>query len=65
VRLLALLVAAVLDGALIDGFVNGAAATAVAGAARLRRMASGSIASYGLWMGAVTALIAILLVWNR
>jgi NADH-quinone oxidoreductase subunit L len=65
VRVLALLVAAVLDGALIDGFVNGAAATAISGAGRLRRMARGSIASYGLWMGAVTALIAILLVWNR
>jgi len=65
VRVLALMIAAVVDGTLIDGFVNGAAQAALSGASRLRRMTSGSIASYGLWMGAVTALIAILLVWNR
>ena len=59
------MIAAVVDGTLIDGFVNGAAQAALSGASRLRRMTSGSIASYGLWMGAVTALIAILLVWNR
>ncbi len=65
VRVLGLLVAALIDGTLIDGFVNGTAQAALSGAARLRRMTSGSIATYGLWMGAVTALIAILLVWNR
>ena len=65
VRRLALVVAALIDGTLIDGFVNGTAHVALAGAARLRRLTSGSIATYGLWMGAVTALIAILLVWNR
>jgi NADH-quinone oxidoreductase subunit L len=65
VRVLALLVAALIDGTLIDGFVNGTANAALAGAARVRRLTSGSIATYGLWMGAVTALIAILLVWNR
>jgi len=65
VRVVALLVAALIDGTLIDGFVNGAAQAALSGAGRLRRMTSGSIATYGLWMGAVTALIAILLVWNR
>jgi hypothetical protein len=38
--------------------VNGAAALAKAGGARARRMASGSIATYGLWMGGCAALIA-------
>jgi NADH-quinone oxidoreductase subunit L len=65
VRVLGLMVAAVIDGTLIDGVVNGTAQAALSGAARLRRMASGSIATYGLWMGAVTALIAIILVWKR
>ncbi|MBK7643262.1 MAG: NADH-quinone oxidoreductase subunit L [Planctomycetes bacterium] len=65
VRVLALMIAAVVDGTLIDGFVNGAAQAALSSAARVRTMASGRIATYGLWMGAVTALIAILLVWNR
>jgi len=65
VRVLGLVVAALIDGTLIDGFVNGAAQAALSGGMRLRRMTSGSIATYGLWMGAVTALIAILLVWNR
>ncbi len=65
VRMLGLLIAAVVDGTLIDGFVNGAAHAAVSAAGRTRRMASGNIATYGLWMGAVTAVIAILLVWNR
>ena len=65
VRVLALMISAVIDGTLIDGFVNGTAQAAVSSASRLRRMTSGSIASYGLWMGAVTAVIAILLVCNR
>ena len=64
VRMLGLLIAAVVDGTLIDGFVNGAARAALAAAGRLRHMASGNIATYGLWMGAVTAVIAILLGWN-
>jgi hypothetical protein len=41
--------------------VNGSAALARGLAARARRMADGSIAHYGLWMGAAAAVIAV--VW--
>jgi NADH-quinone oxidoreductase subunit L len=65
VKLLAFLVAVVVDAFAIDGLVNGAAAAARGLGARVRRMADGSIATYGLWMGAVTALLAILLLWRE
>ncbi|MBL8862085.1 MAG: NADH-quinone oxidoreductase subunit L [Planctomycetes bacterium] len=65
VKLLAFVIAVVVDAFAIDGLVNGAAALARGVAARVRKMADGSIATYGLWMGAVTALMAFLFLWKR
>ena len=53
-------VSIVFDQWVIDGAVNGLAASARACGERMRRMASGNIAHYGLWMGAAAALIAFL-----
>jgi NADH-quinone oxidoreductase subunit L len=58
VKLAAFVIAVLIDQFAIDGLVNGAAALARGVATRSRRMASGHIATYGLWMGGVTALIA-------
>ncbi len=63
VKLVAFLIAVVVDQFAIDGLVNGTAALAKAGAARVRSMADGSIASYALWMGGVTATIAAVWMW--
>ena len=65
VKLLAFVVAVVVDAFAIDGLVNGVAALARGIGGKVRRMADGSIATYGLWMGAVTALMAFLFLWNR
>jgi NADH-quinone oxidoreductase subunit L len=65
VRLLALMISAVVDGTFIDGFVNGAGEVALSFGSRMRAMTSGNIAAYGLWMGAITALIALIFVWQR
>jgi NADH-quinone oxidoreductase subunit L len=64
VKLLAFVIAVVIDQFAIDGLVNGVAALARDIGARWRRMADGSVATYGLWMGAVTALIAIFFLWK-
>jgi NADH-quinone oxidoreductase subunit L len=63
-KLIAFVIAVVVDQFAIDGLVNGAAATARGIGARWRRMSDGHIATYGLWMGAFTALIAFLLLWK-
>ena len=47
-----------------DGLVNAAGASARGIGARWRRMADGNIATYGLWMGAVTVVIAFLFLWS-
>ena len=60
----AFVVAVVIDQFAIDGVVNGAASTAQRAGRSLRRMSDGSIATYGLWMGAVTALLAFLWMWG-
>jgi NADH-quinone oxidoreductase subunit L len=57
VKLLAFAVAVLIDQFAIDGLVNGAASLARAGGSRVRRLASGNIATYGLWMGGFAALI--------
>ncbi|TDJ77605.1 MAG: NADH-quinone oxidoreductase subunit L [Planctomycetota bacterium] len=63
VKLLAFLIAVVIDQFAIDGLVNGAGAGARRLGMRVRRLADGSIATYGLWMGSVTALLAFLWMW--
>jgi NADH-quinone oxidoreductase subunit L len=63
-KLGAFVIAVLVDQFAIDGLVNGAASLAESIAARVRRMATGDIATYGLWMGAVTALIAFLFLWR-
>ena len=60
-KLLAFLVATLVDQLAIDGAVNGAAGLAAGAGTRLRRLADGQVKSYALWMGAGATLIA--LVW--
>ncbi len=60
VALLAFAIAVVVDQFAIDGLVDGAAALARSLAGRVRSMSTGRIASYGLWMGAAAAVLAIL-----
>jgi hypothetical protein len=64
VKLLAFVIAVVVDAFAIDGLVNGVAAMTRGTGSRVRRMADGSIATYGLWMGAVTAVMAFLFLWK-
>ncbi len=59
-KVLFFVVSIVFDQLIIDGVVNGVAATARTCGERVRKMASGNIAHYGLWMGAAAALIAFL-----
>jgi NADH:ubiquinone oxidoreductase subunit 5 (subunit L)/multisubunit Na+/H+ antiporter MnhA subunit len=63
-KLVAFALAVVIDQFAIDGLVNGAASLALSTSQRVRRMASGSIASYSLWMGAATALLVIVVLWQ-
>ncbi|MFN0241590.1 MAG: NADH-quinone oxidoreductase subunit L [Planctomycetota bacterium] len=64
VKLIAFFIAVIVDQFAIDGVVNGAAALCVRLGGRVRRMADGKIATYSVWMGAVTALIAFLFLWS-
>lgn len=64
VKLIAFVIAVVVDQFAIDGIVNGIGALARDTGARWRRQADGNIATYGLWMGAFTALIAFLFLWK-
>jgi NADH-quinone oxidoreductase subunit L len=57
-------VSIVFDQWMVDGAVNGIAGAARTCGERMRRMASGNIAHYGLWMGAAAALIAFLFLWR-
>ena len=63
VKLAGFLIAVVVDQFAIDGLVNGTAALAKAAGNRTRRMADGNIATYALWIGGVTASIAIFWIW--
>ena len=64
VKLVAFVIAVVVDQFAIDGLVNGAASMARDVGQRWRRQADGHIATYGLWMGAFTALVAVLFLWK-
>ena len=63
VKLLAVLVAVVIDQLGIDSMVDGCANCAKRLGTRMKGMSDGSIASYGLWMGGVTAGIALIWMW--
>jgi len=63
-RLVAFLVAVVVDQFAIDGLVNGAGALARGAGGTVRRMSDGSLKSYALWMGAGTVVIALLWMWS-
>jgi NADH:ubiquinone oxidoreductase subunit 5 (subunit L)/multisubunit Na+/H+ antiporter MnhA subunit len=64
IKLIAFIIAVVVDQFAIDGIVNGTAALARDIGQRWRRQADGNIATYGLWMGAFTAVIAFLFMWK-
>jgi NADH-quinone oxidoreductase subunit L len=63
VKLASFLIAVVVDQFAIDGLVNGAANLARGAGSRARRMATGSIAHYALWMGGATVGLALLWFW--
>ncbi|MBJ02967.1 MAG: NADH-quinone oxidoreductase subunit L [Planctomycetes bacterium] len=63
VKLIAFMVSAVIDAFAIDGLVNGLGYGARACGTRLRRLSDGTIASYGLWMGAGAVLLAFFWMW--
>ncbi len=63
-KLFAFGLAVIIDQFAIDGLVNGAASLTRGVGERVRRMASGSITSYSLWMGAATALLVIVVLWQ-
>ena len=58
-KLLAFVVAVVVDQFAVDGAVNGCASGARALGRKLRGLTDGGVASYGLWMGAGAALLAL------
>ncbi len=60
VKLLAAFIAVVVDAFAVDGAVNGAASLARGVGKHLRRLTNGGVASYGMWMGAAAAVLAIL-----
>ena len=63
VKLLAVFIAVVIDQLAIDGAVNAVGRGARRSGESLKRFADGSIAGYGLWMGAGAALLVLLLTW--
>ncbi|MCP3916076.1 MAG: NADH-quinone oxidoreductase subunit L [bacterium] len=63
VKLCAFFIAVVIDQFAIDGAVNACGRMAVSAGNSLRRMANGSIASYGLWMGGAAATLLLIWMW--
>ena len=59
VKLLAFVIAVIVDQFAIDGVVNGTGRTMVDMGRRARRLVDGSVASYGLWIGAGAVLLAL------
>ena len=62
-KLLAVFIAVVIDQLGIDGAVNAVGRSAQAAGTKLKRFSDGSIAGYGLWMGAGAAVLALVLTW--
>ena len=63
IKILAFMIAVVVDQFAIDGLVNNAGRGAKELGSRLRRMADGNIATYGLWMGGVSVGLSLLWMW--
>ncbi len=63
VKLAAVFIAVVIDQLGIDGAVNALGRGARRTGESLRRFADGSIAGYGLWMGAGAAVLVLVLTW--
>ncbi|MCC7012267.1 MAG: NADH-quinone oxidoreductase subunit L [Planctomycetes bacterium] len=63
-RLVAHVIAFVIDAFAIDGLVNGAGSTAREIGAVARKSASGSLATYALWMGAGAVVLSALWMWS-
>jgi NADH-quinone oxidoreductase subunit L len=64
VRLLAFVTYVVLDQFAIDGLVNGSAALARGAGSWSRRLASGDLVHYALWIGGGAALLSGLWMWG-
>jgi NADH-quinone oxidoreductase subunit L len=63
-RLVAFVTAVVIDQFAIDGLVNGTAALARDLGERSRRIASGSLTSYALWIGTGAVALACIWMWS-
>lgn len=63
VKLLAGLIAGLIDKLMIDGAVNGAARVAKLVGEDTRTLTTGSVKSYAVWMGCGAALLSLLLIW--
>ncbi len=64
-RLIAFVTAVVVDQFAIDGLVNGAAALARSVGQSSRRLASGNLKDYALWIGAGAVFLSFLWMWSR
>jgi NADH-quinone oxidoreductase subunit L len=63
VRLLSEFISAIIDKFFIDGVVNGAASIAKLVGDDTRKMTTGSVKSYAVWMGFGAAALSLLLIW--
>jgi NADH-quinone oxidoreductase subunit L len=64
VKIAAFLIAVVVDQFAIDGLVNGCGALARSLGGKLRHLADGRIATYGLWMGGAAAVLGLVWLWG-
>jgi len=63
VRLLSEFISAIVDKLCIDGAVNGVASMAKLIGDDTRKMTTGSVKSYAVWMGVGAAALSLLLIW--
>ncbi|MDF1797766.1 MAG: NADH-quinone oxidoreductase subunit L [Planctomycetota bacterium] len=63
VRLIAQAISALIDKLVVDGAVNGAGAIARLIGDDTRKMTTGSVKSYAVWMGFGAAALSLLLIW--
>jgi len=63
VRLISQGISALIDKLVVDGAVNGAAAIARLVGDDTRKMTTGSVKSYAVWMGFGAAALSLLLIW--
>jgi len=64
VKLLAFVIAVIVDQFAIDGAVNGAGRMASDFGRRGRRLVDGSVSCYGLWIGAAAVVLALTWFWR-